>query len=577
MPGALPNTEVEVMSSPKKSIAFQATEKTKSNIFRAYYGTMLDDPIKALDAFHEAANDLIDESSGLIVSDWMLQQAGYKDRKSFLNEVRKAKVKDQLFFTGRDFLEAFGVNAASCVTLIEPPKGTPILDAHTLGPITNIGDFEQQLVVLGPSHPFVKEYLRNIDLSQYELFDLQEYVVDKIPDLALLSQLGEGHFSQAWRSTSTKEGLNDLVVQGPKRKKDQSLVAQQYTRAKKNISELHSLGATKIVEPIDQLKTPDDIMVTKFIKGGDLEARIKSLRPDDRLRTCYSCLDTLVLDVHAKGFTHGDIKAENFFGEDEFLGDFTEAKKIGPKGAEGLEAVIKSPEGMADWQNMGQVLYQILSGGKMLPKDVREIPNEIKKNFKEILAQFPQEKDESAELVLKAASELAQGKLFPLPSLLEHFKIEISSAELEAIKNTTLIDMARLKQDLDLLDHYKDIKYRGSTKKMRDRFITPSLDLLDALLELDEVNQGDIAILSSYQAAAFDSIEPMLKKVFRGKKFDPKLIKVIYDIRTDEMTNGLKELLDIVFQYKYSEHGLNPSERKLKATKTIQAIKEGIK
>lgn len=582
----------ESLPQPQAKLTFQTDCVVMQHLNRAYYGTMLDKPKVALDAYEEAADEMPSNCTGMVLSEWMLQKAGYPNIQALHTQMRQQKQNDPLLVSMEDFIELFGPNAVSAIVTLDPPKGTVILDAHTFGPLNSseLSALDDHFIVLGPQHPFIKEHLKGVDLSQFEELDLEKYAEASLKNIIMIRPIGAGHFSQAWFATpdSNEVGTN-YVVQGPKRKNDGSILAEQFKRAKKTVRELQTRGAVNIVKPVESIVTPDDIMITHHIAGDNLEARIPNLTPLERLKACFSTVMTLVADIHLNGFTHGDIKPENFFGENEVLGDFSEAKEIAPKGLKGLETVLQSKEGKNDWQHMAHVLYTTLSGGKLLPIEQKDIPLAIRAELPSIQTQFPPENRKLVGTILTSAGEMATENMFSLPTLLNEI-VPLTVQELQVIRNATAVDLVSLKGDLAILKSiYKGKNPSASSNKMRERFITPAIKVAEALLAKQEISQEDITrltILAGRQEKAvldpsgkvkqlsIDEVTNALKRVLGTFKADSVLTEAFYTIGNDCMWEGFRDLLQQIFQYKYQGPEVSPQQRKARAKQIIQAIKK---
>lgn len=582
----------EALPQPQAKLTFKTDPVVMTNISRAYYGTMLGNPRYALNAFEEAANQMPSNCTGMVLSEWMLWKAGYPNIQALHTQMREQKQNDPLLVSMVDFVELFGANSVSALVTLDSPKGTSILDAQTFGSLSSaeLSKLHDLFIILGPQHPFTGENLKGVDLSQLEPLDMEEYTKASLKDIIMIKQIGTGHFSQAWLATPESSDVGTTyVVQGPKRKKDRPILAEQYKKAKENIRELRKRGAVNIVKPVVGIATPDDIMITYQIAGGNLEARIPNLTPTKRLEACFSTVMTIIEDIHAKGFTHGDIKPENFFGLNEVLGDFSEAKAIAASGPQGLEAVLQSREGKNDWQRMGHVLYTTLSGGRLLPVEVKDIPLAISAELPTIQAQFPPENRELVGTILTVAGEMATGNIFSLPTLFDKLGVSLKPQELQAIKNATAVDLASLKDDLTIYELiYKERNPFDSPVKMRDRFIIPAIRVAEALLTKPETSQEDInrlTILAGRQEKAvfdqsgkvkqlsIDEITSALKHVLGTFSANSALTEAFYTIGNDHMWESFKNLLVQIFQYKYPGPEVSPQQRKARAEQIIEAIK----
>lgn len=584
----------EALPQHQAKLTFKTDPVVMTDISRAYYGTMQDNPKYALTAFEEAADQIPSNCTGMVLSEWMLRKAGYPNIQALHTQMREQKHNDPFLVSMDDFIELFGANAISALVTLDSPKGTPILDAQTFGPLSSaeLSKLHDLFIVLGPQHPFTRENLKDVDLSQLEPLDMEEYTKASLKDIIMIKQIGAGHFSQAWLATpKSSEVGTTYVVQGPKRKKDGPILVEQYRKAKENIRELRKRGAVNIVKPVEGIVTPADIMITHQIAGGSLEDRIPNLTPTERLKACFSTVMTVIEDIHAKGFVHGDIKPENFFGENEVLGDFSEAKAIAAPAPQELEAVLQSAEGKNDWQRMGHLLYTTLSGGRLLPVELKDIPLTIRTELSAIQAQFPPENRELVGKILTVAGEMATGNIFSLSALLDKLRIPLNLQESQAIRNATAVDIVSLKGDLAILKSiYEETNPYASPFKMRDRFIIPAVRVAEALLKKEiavtksEIRQ--VAMLAGRQEAAvldkshkipqlrIDEVVTVLKRVLGKYNVNSDLNEAFYTIGNDQMWQGFQDLLEQIFQYKYSGPEVSPQQRKARAEQIILAIKK---
>lgn len=142
----------EALPQPQTKFTFKAGPEVSGSIFRAYYGTMSDNPKFALTAYEEAASQMSSNCTGMVLSEWMLLKAGYPNIQALHTQMRKHKQKDPLLVSMDDFIELFGVNAVSALVTLGSPKGTPILDAQTFGPLSSaeLSKLHDLFIVLGP-------------------------------------------------------------------------------------------------------------------------------------------------------------------------------------------------------------------------------------------------------------------------------------------------------------------------------------------------------------------------------------------------------------------------------------------
>ncbi len=589
-----PTNQIEVVKSPQPRWSFKASPGIFTSISRLYYGKLSPKkPGIALDALKDAADNIPSDCTGMLLSEWMMHVGpdSYTDINELLQQMRKNKYNEPLMLTGSDYVELFGHNAISDIAEIEPPHGSAILDGHTLGPLNQeeLEKFYSKYIILGPNQQFTQDNLKGVDLTQFAQLDLEEYIRTNMPNIVMIRPIGSGHFSQAYLATNEIEPPQEIVIQGPKRKKDSKLLAEQFKQAKSSLQELKRRKAINIVQLAQDVSGPEDIIVTQYIKGGTLDTRIPQLTSLERLQTCHSIATTLAVDLHANGFVHRDIKAENFFGKENVLGDFAESREIARKGTLGFGKVLSSLDGKKDWQDLAHVMFSTLSGGKLLPfYPASEIASAIRFNSTEILDAFPSNQRPEVSQLLTYIEDIAQGNMFHLPNLLNLLHVPLERNDIKILEEATSVDLSVLSNDLYLMENIFNSKNLNSDP-FSDKFVFPVLEIAKALLTKEDVSPRDIQILSMLsgrQEAAvndqthkipllsIDEIYTAFRRVFGDNNAHPEIRNLFFSIGTDGMSESLKELLNIIFQYKYDSAEIPSSQRKERSIKIIKAIEK---